>query len=170
MDDAEPPAVTTTDERRPVAEQSVPPGSDERASAVWACKERIRRLEGLLVQRRPVFDAIYRQATCHLAVAVPGDVVAAFALVQPDGYLSLLGVAPAYRHRGLGGQLLARVVDDHPEIHCHVRASNDRALGFYLDHEFVVDRRVSGYYRDGTDAYRLVRDPERARGVADVVE
>lgn len=170
MAEGEEPAAEPASGESPVVERTVPPGSDERATDVWACKERIRRLEGLLVQRRPVFDAIYRQARGHLAVTVPGDDVAGFALVQPDGYLSLLGVGPEYRRRGLGGRLLGRVLAAHPAAECHVRTTNERALGFYLDHDFLVDRRVPGYYRDGTDAYRLVRDPDRAGGVADVLE
>lgn len=169
MPDADRSTAAPADDPPPVVERTVPPGSDERAPAVWALKERIRRLEGLLVQRRAVFDAVYRQSACHLAVEPAGE-VAGFALVQPDGYLSLLGVAPAHRGRGLGTRLLERVADDHPDADCHVRATNDRALGFYLDRGFVVDRRVSGYYRDGTDAYRLVRAPERADGVADALE
>lgn len=163
----------------PAVERTVPPGSDERAPAVWELKERIRRLEGLLDQRRAFFDATYRQSRCYLAVTVgdggpdgvpraPGEVVG-FALVRPDGYLSLLGVAPARRRHGLGSRLLDRVVADHPDVGCHVRATNDDALGFYLDRGFVVEGVEPSYYRDGTDAYRLLRDPERADGVADVL-
>jgi ribosomal protein S18 acetylase RimI-like enzyme len=183
MADREQPAGTGSPPEPPVVERTVPPGSDERAVAVWELKERIRRLEGLLDQRRAFFDATYRQSRCYLAVAV-GDgraavaegaahgltEVAGFALVRPDGYLSLLGVAPARRRHGLGSRLLDRVVEDHPGVGCHVRATNDSALGFYLDRGFLVDGVESSYYRDGTDAYRLVRDPERADGVADVVE
>jgi ribosomal-protein-alanine N-acetyltransferase len=183
MADREQPAGTGSPPELPVVERTVPPGSDERAVAVWELKERIRRLEGLLDQRRAFFDATYRQSRCYLAVAVgdggvggtdavpaaPEEVVG-FALVRPDGYLSLLGVAPARRRHGLGSRLLDRVVDDHPGVGCHVRATNDGALGFYLDRGFLVDRVESSYYRDGTDAYRLLRDPERADGVADVVE
>lgn len=176
----------------PVVALTVPPGSDERAEAVWSLKERIRRLDGLLVQRRPFFDAQYRQSTCYLSVAIGSggsdvdgvradtgagrsgsgpsdDAIRGFALVTPDGYLSLLGIAPASRRQGLGSRLLERVVDDHPAVTCHVRTTNGRALGFYADHRFVVDGRVGGYYRDGTDAYRLVRDPERADRLADVL-
>lgn len=151
----------------PVVEPTVPPGSDEYAGAVWELKERIRRLEGLLDQRRPFFDAQYRQSSCYLAV-VAGDVVG-FAVVRPDGYLSLLGVAPGHRRRGIGSRLLARAVDDHPALACHVRATNGDAVGFYAGHGFVVERRVPGYYRDGTDAYLLARDPERAGRLGDLL-
>lgn len=183
MADREQPAGTGSPPDPPVVERAVPPGSDERAGAVWELKERIRRLEGLLDQRRAFFDATYRQSRCYLAVTVgDGGVggteavarglteVVGFALVRPDGYLSLLGVAPARREHGLGSRLLDRVVDDHPGVGCHVRATNDRALGFYLERGFLVDGVESAYYRDGTDAYRLVRDPGRADGVADAVE
>lgn len=176
----------------PVVDLTVPPGSDERAESVWRLKERIRSRDGLLVQRRPFFDVQYRQSTCYLAVTAGsrattaggttnrrdrtrrtdrdpvGDVVG-FALVRPDGYLSLLGVAPAHRRRGMGSRLLARVVDDHPDVRCHVRATNGDAIGFYASRGFLVDGQTEGYYRDGTDAYRMVRDAERAERLADVL-
>lgn len=177
----------TTGDRPPVVERTVPPGSDDRAEAVWTLKERIRRLEGLLRQRRPFFDAQYRRSTAYLAEPVAatvagdavdpasgtdgasGDSLAGFALARPDGYLSLLGVAPAHRRRGLGSRLVGRVTDDHDEVTCHVRASNADALGFYLEHGFLVAGRDDGYYRDGTDAYRLVCDPTRDVGLADLL-
>lgn len=160
----------------PVVDRTVPPGSDARVESVWDCKERIRRLEGLLVQRRAFFDAQYRASTCYLAVALgggterppAGDVVG-FALVRPEGYLSLLGVAPGNRRRGHGSRLMERVVADHPGVACHVRTTNGEAIGFYADHGLLVDERVPGYYRDSTDAYRLRRSPERADGIADLL-
>jgi ribosomal protein S18 acetylase RimI-like enzyme len=176
-----------------VAERTVPPGSDERSGAVWALKERIRSRDGLLVQRGPFFDAQYRQSTCYLSVGrergagdEPGRAdatdgtstrpqpasggVVGFALVRPDGYLSLIGVDPDHRRRGLGSRLLQRAIDDHAELSCHVRSINGDALGFYAEHGFLVAGRVEGYYRDGTDAYRLVRDPKRADRLADALE
>lgn len=180
------------DDAPPVVDRTVPPGSDERAESVWALKEQIRRLEGLLVQQRPFFDAQYRQSTCYLSVALGGglqgaagtledaessrsrsptavDEVVGFALVTRDGYLSLLGVAPAFRRRGLGARLLAHATEDHDAMSCHVRATNGDALGFYADHGFVVDGRDERYYRDGTDAYRLVWNPARADRLAAVL-
>lgn len=187
-------AGATAGDSPPVVDRTVPPGSDERAEAVWALKELIKRLDGLLVQRRPFFDAQYRQSTCYLSVALGNvgadgdgagedadahaqlprshpsvDGTVGFALVTQRGYLSLLGVAPSYRRQGIGSRLLARITADHPAVACHVRTSNDGALGFYVDHGFVVDGRDEGYYRDGTDAYRLVRDPERADRLTDVL-
>lgn len=201
----------------PVVDRTVPPGSDERASAVWALKERIHHLEGLLSQRRPFFDAQYRQSTCYLSVALEnlhdrdgscgqdrdgsrgqdrdgpvgrdqdgtpgrnedgygagrrtgaGD-VAGFAIVRSDGYLSLLGVAPGYRRHGVGSRLLDRAVEDHATVTCHVRATNADAIGFYADRGFLVEERVRSYYRDGTDAYRLAHDPDRAGGVRNALE
>lgn len=192
MADSSEGATGAPDELPPVVDRTVPPGSDERADDVWALKERIKRFDGLLVQRRPFFDAQYRQSTCYLSVAlgsassIDGGVgndastrrsemrpsveeVVGFAIVTRDGYLSLIGVDPAYRRYGIGSTLLERAVDDFPGLTCHVRATNSAALGFYADRGFVVDGCVEGYYRDGTDAYRLVRDPDRAERLADVL-
>jgi len=185
----------------PLVERTVPPGSDEYARAVWRLKERIHRVEGLLDQRRAFFDAVYRQSTCYLSIAVGsgdatrgravgaagpgrgpgqrdahtgaespsvGDVVG-FAVVRADGYLSLLGVDPGHRRRGLGSRLLERVAADHPRVSCHVRTTNGGAIGFYADHGFLVRGTVEGYYRDGTAAYLLARDPDRADRLSDLL-
>lgn len=135
----------------------VPPGDDEGLEAAWSLKERIRRSEGVLKQKRSYFERQYRGHAAHLALSAGGEVVG-FAVVQPDGYLSLLGVAPEYRRRGLGTRLLGSVLDDHPTVTCHARADNEGALSFYDRAGFVEQRRVSGYYRDGTDALYLRLD------------
>lgn len=150
-----------------VTEAVVPPGETDHVDAVWRLKEHIRDHDGALAQRRTFFRVQYRRCRNYLLFR-EGDLVG-FAVVRPDGYLSLLGVAPEWRRRGLATRLVERAVADHDRLTCHVRATNDDALAFYADRGFAVEGRTRGYYRDGTDAYRLVHDPERAERLADLL-
>lgn len=151
------PAGPTADD---LVAHTVEPTAATYGEAVWQLKERINREEGLLAQDPRFFAIQYRRSRSHLLLD-DGEVVA-FAVVGTGGYLSLLGVAPAYRRRGLGSRLLERVLDDHARVHCHARVTNATALGFYAEHGFAIEDRIEGYYRDGTDAYLLVHDARRA--------
>ena len=129
------------------------PGSTEYASDAWELKERIREAEGVLKQRRSFFVDAYRRARDHLLV-VEDDVVG-FASVRRDGYVLFLGVAPEHRGEGHGKRLVAAALQDHDSVSCHARASNESALSFYKHLGFDVERRITGYYEDGGDAYYL---------------
>ena len=158
-------------------ERTVLPGETDYADAAWQLKERIRRREGALDQRRSSFLALYRRGRDYLTFAVtdegsgsadpddpdPNDLVG-FAVVRRDGYLSLLGVAPERRRSGVGSRLLERAFADHDGLTCHAKRTNRRALAFYADRGFHVVGRLERYYHDGTDAYRLARDPDRTGG------
>jgi len=134
-------------------ERQVAPGEDERLEAAWRLKERIRRQEGVLAQRRNFFVTQYRRSTDYLET-VDGS-VAGFAVVRSDGYLSMLGVDPDRRREGVGRRLVARAAKDFERLTCHTRASNDAAVAFYTELGFAVERRVENYYRDGDDALVL---------------
>lgn len=146
---------------RSVEERVVLPGDDACLERAWAAKERIRRSDGVLEQTRAYFEREYRRQTGYLLLS--GDEVVAFAVAHADGYLSLLGVVPEWRRRGLGTRLVEDVLDDHPAVTCHVRATNRAAVAFYAHLGFDVERRVADYYPDGTDALylRLERGGDR---------
>lgn len=133
----------------------VGPSEDRHQEDAWRVKERIRREDGVLAQGRGFFVSQYRRSRVYLVVEPDADRVAAFAIVRPDGYLSLLGVAPEHRRQGLASRLIDHAADDHDRITCHTRVTNESAVGFYLSRGFVVENRIESYYRDGTDAYEL---------------
>jgi ribosomal protein S18 acetylase RimI-like enzyme len=136
-----------------VESQVVAPGSDDLVDDAWDLKERIRREEGVLKQRRGFFTDAYRRSTVYCYVCEE-DLVA-FAAVRRDGYILFLAVSPEFRGDGYGKRLVATVADDHTSVTCHARASNRNALDFYEHLGFEVQRRVTGYYEDGGDAYYL---------------
>lgn len=129
------------------------PGSADHASRAWDLKERIRTEEGVLKQRRAFFVDAYRRARDHLLFE--GDDLVGFASVRRDGYILFLGVAPERRGEGYGKRLVAAALQDHESVSCHARATNEPALSFYEHLGFDVERRITGYYEDGGDAYYL---------------
>ena len=141
----------------------VDPGDDEYVDQAWDLKERINQEEGVLKQRRGFFTDAYRRSTvyCYLE----DDDLLAFASARRDGYILFLAVAPEYRDHGFGKRLVATVADRHSSVTCHARTTNQNAIEFYQHLGFEIQRRVSGYYEDGGDAYylRLGEDGLRER-------
>jgi len=131
----------------------VAPGDDDYLSDAWELKERIRRSEGVLKQRRGFFTDAYRRSTVHLFL--DDDDLVGFATVRRDGYILFLAVAPEFRGEGFGERLVARVADEHGSVTCHARATNENALQFYESLGFEIKRRIENYYEDGGDAYYL---------------
>lgn len=143
------------------------PGEATHEEPAWELKQRIRREEGVLKQRRGFFSDAYRRATTHLLFErgsddrreredgpTPGTLVG-FVSTRRDGYILFLAVSPEARGRGYGRRLVAEVADDHRTVTCHARATNEAALAFYERLGFDVERRITGYYEDGGDALYL---------------
>ncbi|WP_254768725.1 GNAT family N-acetyltransferase [Salinilacihabitans rarus] len=131
----------------------VAPGSDDYVERAWRLKERIRREEDVLKQRRDFFTDAYRRSTVHCYLR--DDDLVGFAAVRRDGYILFLAVDPDYRDEGIGKRLVARVAEDHRSVTCHARTSNENALQFYEHLGFEIKRRIENYYEDGGDAYYL---------------
>ena len=145
-------AVSVTIDTREIAT-----GDDEFAEQAWELKERIRREEGVLKQRRGFFTDAYRRSRVY-ALVEPGfdeESLVGFAAARRDGYILFLAVHPDYRGEGLGRRLVAAVAEDHNSVTCHARATNDSALQFYQHLGFEIQRRVDNYYEDNGDAYYL---------------
>ena len=137
-----------------------PRGEATHEPEAWELKERIRRDEGVLKQRRGFFSDAYRRADCRL-LFVDGD-LAGFVSARRDGYVLFLAIAPEYRGEGFGERLVAGVAREYESVSCHARATNDEALGFYQHLGFEVVRRIDGYYEDGGDAYYLKLGSDRS--------
>lgn len=134
----------------------IPPSDDTYLEDAWDLKERIRRRDGVLKQRRNFFVDAYRQATTHAIRTTDEDpALVGFASTREGGYLLFLAVAPEYQGMGYGRDLVAAVAGNHDVVTCHARVSNDEALEFYRGLGFEVIRRIDNYYEDGGDAYFL---------------
>ncbi len=132
-------------------------GDDTLVDEAWNLKERIRRNEGVLKQRRGFFTDAYRRAKVY-ALVEPGyedESLIGFAATRRDGYILFLAVDPEYRGEGFGRRLIAAVADDHNTVTCHARATNENALAFYRHLGFEIERRIENYYEDRGDAYYL---------------
>lgn len=134
----------------------VGPGDDEYVDAAWELKERIRREEAVLKQRRGFFEDAYRRSTVYALVERRADDrLVGFAAVRRDGYILFLAVHPEFRGEGFGKRLVAEVAEDHSTVTCHARTTNNDALEFYQHVGFSIQRRVDNYYEDRGDAYYL---------------
>jgi len=86
-------------------------GDDRFVDDAWGLKERIRRSEDVLKQRRGFFTDAYRRSKVY-ALVEPGyddETLVGFASTRRDGYILFLAVAPEYRGEGFGRQLVAAV-------------------------------------------------------------
>jgi ribosomal-protein-alanine N-acetyltransferase len=74
----------------------------------------------------------------------------------------LLGVGEGYRKRGVGSLLITRffknmVLKGIRTIELEVEINNREAISFYKRHGFSVSKIVRSFYRNGEDAYLMVR-------------
>ena len=133
----------------------VGPGNDEYVERAWQLKERIRRSEGVLRQRKNFFRNAYERSTAYIYADRSHDRLIGFAAVRRDGYILFLAVDEDYQGQGFGKRLVASVADEYKSVTCHARTTNQDALEFYQDLGFEIERRIDGYYEDGGDAYYL---------------
>ena len=92
---------------------------------------------------------------------VIADVVTEFG--RTSGHVKDLAVAPDWRGRGVGTQLLDRglavlAAGGARLAKLEVRVGNEAARGLYTAFGFSPNRLVPGYYDDGEDALVLVAD------------
>ena len=104
----------------------------------------------------------------YLVAAVDGVVVghAVASAAGDDAELQRIAVDPAYRRRGLAGELLAAVeqraaADGATRLLLEVREDNTAAAAFYESRGFVEVGRRRGYYRDGAAAVVLGKEVDR---------
>lgn len=134
----------------------VSPGDDAYGDEAWQLKERIRRTDGVLRQRRRFFENAFERSTVFLYVdRGHDDRIIGFSTVRRDGYILFLAVEQDYRGEGFGKRLVASAAEDYDSVSCHARTTNTDAIRFYKHLGFTVQRRIESYYEDGGDAYYL---------------
>lgn len=120
-------------------------------------------------------DAFTRRQLAYLLTRARGACFIAATAERTAGYLSLLerpryanlrlysvAVAPEARGTGIGQALLDKAVEyaaerGFREITLEVSSANTAALGLYRKNGFATHSRLPGYYRDGTDGWRMKR-------------
>lgn len=145
-----------------VERRVVGPGSADLVEEAWQLKERIRRTDGVLKQRKGFFTNAYQRSAAHLLVRRPDEEIIGFAAVRRDGYLLFLAVSEEFRGEGFGADLVGAAAEDHDTVSCHARTTNDGAVSFYEHLGFEIERRVENYYEDGGAAYYLTLGEERS--------
>ncbi|CAM9432937.1 unnamed protein product [Ascophyllum nodosum] len=129
-------------------------------------------------------DKFYKDVSCgkeefnqfvYVDGVVAGAVCCRIEPPEPPGghdrlYIMTLGVLAPWRRRGIGTQLLRRMLanlEHHPsvqEVYLHVQTSNQDAVEFYQGHGFDIAETIANYYKriDPPDCYvlrkRLSRD------------
>ncbi len=87
-----------------------------------------------------------------------------YRILVDELHVMLVAVHPAWRQRGLGGRVMAALLDEARDRGCRIatlelRASNAAALALYRSFGFLEQGRRTGYYPDnGEDALILSRD------------
>lgn len=97
-------------------------------------------------------------------VAQIGDYVVGYILfwiVEEDrGHIISLAVDQNYKRQKIGSKLIntamARFIDFNIyKITLEVKTHNKEAVDFYKSIGFKIDRKISNYYEDGSDAFKM---------------
>jgi GNAT superfamily N-acetyltransferase len=85
---------------------------------------------------------------------------------DPHWYLETMGVDPAHQREGLGGQLLAPVLEiaDRDEVDCYLETAEPRNAEYYARHGFVVEDPALQQLPDGPAHIAMRRQPTAAPG------
>ena len=114
--------------------------------------------------------ASIRAENVNVLVACDERTLAGFAIMRygnDDAHLDLLAVAPEYRRRGVGRQLLAwleecALVAGVFNVALEVRVENKAARDFYSRLGYRELQELPGYYQGREAALRMARDLSRA--------
>ncbi len=84
-------------------------------------------------------------------------------LEENTGHLMNLAVDPAFRRLGIGSTLLQRGLEYLQSLgaktcELEVRVNNQEAIALYEKFGFVIKDRIKSYYRNGDDAYLMVKE------------
>jgi len=99
-------------------------------------------------------------------IAVEGEAKVGFITVRPEGgmvHIIWLDVHPDFERRGIGSALLEKVIEIGKSyglgpLICEVWAENEKAMAFYDKHGFRRYRWMENYYKNGLDAWQIMKD------------
>ena len=136
-------------------------------TATWRDFSQLNRLERTCFQSEdlwPFWDlvaALTLPGLVRLKVVVDDQMVGFIGgerdSIRRVGWITTLGVLPAYRRRGIAKILLKSCEEclGMPVVRLSVRASNQAAIRLYQAHGYVVVNRWERYYAGGEDALVL---------------
>ncbi|KZX15192.1 mycothiol acetyltransferase [Methanobrevibacter cuticularis] len=83
-----------------------------------------------------------------------------WAIEEDQGHIISLAVDPKYKRLKVGSQLLKTTIDIFKnfnifKISLEVKSQNKEAITFYKSLGFKCREKISNYYEDGSDAYKL---------------
>lgn len=86
--------------------------------------------------------------------------ILAYRQSRQGGHIITIDVHPQFRLQGLGSQLLELAeqrlqTSGATRLLLEVGVENGTAIQFYKKRGYAIRRFLSGYYRDGSDAYRM---------------
>jgi|Deesub1362A_J573_1020465.scaffolds.fasta_scaffold01025_2 ribosomal-protein-alanine N-acetyltransferase len=123
--------------------------------------------ESLTEEYSPILFLEIREALpdAFLVAEVDGSVVGyicGYPLTAFEVRIAMFAVLPGYRGKGIGSALYAefeRVARKRGFriMRLEVRTGNRRAVEFYRRRGFMVVKVLKGYYRNGDDAYVMVK-------------
>lgn len=113
-----------------------------------------------------LFLELYEIFPEGFVVAEEGGRIVGFAIgiisEREKGRILLIGVDEGHRGKGIGTQLLRRLVlilatNGALRIELEVRISNTKAIRFYQRNGFIKVKRVRNFYEDGEDGYVMMK-------------
>ena len=83
--------------------------------------------------------------------------------IVKKGHIVSIAILPDYRRKGLGKELLEKALEgmrdyNVKEGYLEVRVSNQPAIDLYTKIGFMVTKQSKSYYKDGEDAYTMVKE------------
>lgn len=140
----------------------------------------IRINEAVLPENYPFYfyEMLYRNYPRAFLVAKVGEKVVGYVMSRVEhslhmsgflpsfikrGHIVSIAILPEYRRRGIGTELMIRVLSSLEnvygckEVYLEVRVSNRPAIEFYRKLGFRIDHVIRHYYKDGEDAYVMVK-------------
>lgn len=101
-----------------------------------------------------------------LVAEIGGNIIGSIIILLREGILSAriysLNVHPEQRRRGIAGSLMDSALDileekGYNNVTLEVGINNRIAQNLYRSKDFVVDKKLSRYYKNGDDALHLMR-------------
>ncbi len=101
-----------------------------------------------------------------LVAEIGGNIVGSIIILLRERILNAriysLNVHPEYRGRGIAGSLMDTALDTMEEkgydnVTLEVGINNRIAQNLYRSKDFIVDKKISNYYKNGDDALHLIR-------------